>query len=80
MHVKRTSIITGKTRTQSINVSLQQIRDWESGCLIQDVMPHLSIDEREFIMTGITPEEWDTKLTEKEEPEDSSYHRLSSNP
>jgi hypothetical protein len=80
MHVKRTSIITGKSRTLSIDVSLEQIRDWERGCLIQDVMSHLSIDEREFIMTGITPEEWDTNLTEKEAPEDSSYHRLSSDP
>ena len=22
-------------------------------------MPHLSADDREFLMTGVTPEEWD---------------------
>ena len=80
MKVKRTSIITGASRTMDIDVTLEQIADWESGTLIQNAMPHLSMAEREFIMTGITPEEWETTLTEKEEPEDSSYHRLSSNP
>jgi hypothetical protein len=26
---------------------------------VQNAMPNLSADEREFIMTGITPTEWD---------------------
>jgi hypothetical protein len=29
------------------------------GKLIQDAMPELSADEREFVKTGITGEEWD---------------------
>ena len=32
---------------------------WVDGALIQDVMPHLKPEEREFLMTGITPAEWD---------------------
>ena len=80
MKIRRTSIITGASHTMDINVTLEQIAEWERGALIQDAMPHLSIGEREFIMTGITPEEWETTLTEKEEPEDSGYYRLSSNP
>lgn len=28
------------------------------GC-IQDIMPYLSADEREFIISGIAPKEWD---------------------
>ena len=36
------------------------------GCeLIQNAMPNLSADEREFLMTGITPEEW-AELSEDE--------------
>ena len=27
--------------------------------LIQNIVPHLSSDEREFLITGITPDEWD---------------------
>ena len=42
----------------SIDVSLVQYRDWLRGVPIQDAMPNLTPNEREFIMTGITPEEW----------------------
>ena len=32
---------------------------WQSGMLIQDAFPMLDAGQREFIKTGITPEEWD---------------------
>jgi hypothetical protein len=32
---------------------------WEGGELIQNVMPELSPEEREFLISGITPKEWD---------------------
>ena len=36
--------------------------------LIQDLFPELSTDEREFLQTGATPEEW-AEQTEKSEAE-----------
>lgn len=33
---------------------------WQSGTLIQNAFPTLTADQREFIKTGITPEEWDS--------------------
>ena len=59
MLVTRVSPITGITNSWEIAVSEQQMADWQSGTLIQLVMPNLSADEREFTMTGITPSEWD---------------------
>jgi hypothetical protein len=56
-------MITGVDNTMEIDVSLDQIRQWETGTLIQNAMPHLNPDEREFIKTGITPEEWESNLT-----------------
>jgi len=35
--------------------------------LIQDAMPNLSVGERDFIITGITPEGWDALFGEEEE-------------
>jgi hypothetical protein len=64
MQITRTSILTAKTRTMNIAVTQEQLDAWHSGKLIQDVMPHLSEDEREFIMTGITAEEWDMAFSE----------------
>ena len=34
--------------------------------LIQDVMPDLSPDQREFLMTGMTPLEWTNMFGEEE--------------
>ena len=54
-----TSMISGKTTTRDIDVEPEQILAWQNGMLIQDAMPELSASDREFIMSGITQEEWD---------------------
>lgn len=44
---------------------------YNKGALIQDAFPRLTAEQREFLLTGITPEEWET-LKEEEEEEDSN--------
>jgi len=63
-------MISGKTNSMEINVSIDQYQSWIDGTLIQVAMPHLSADEREFIMTGITPTEWEENFGTSEEEED----------
>lgn len=59
MLIVRTSILTGITRTLELDINEGQYRMWdEEGILIQDAMPNLTSWEREFIMTGVTEEEW----------------------
>ncbi len=53
MRVRRSNILTGNTSTMEIDVSPMQIFEWQNGKLIQDAMPNVSAEEREFIMTGI---------------------------
>ena len=60
MLITKTSPFSGNTNSMEIEVTQEQLSSWESGVLIQNAMPNLSADEREFIMTGITPEEWDS--------------------
>ena len=62
MLVKRTSRISGKPTTMEIDITVKQLLEWDNGALIQDAMPHLTPDEREFIKTGITPDEWNNML------------------
>jgi len=31
---------------------------WRAGAPVQRAMPHLTPDQREFIKTGVTPDEW----------------------
>lgn len=58
MKITRTSRYSGVERTMEIPVTQKQLDTWKGGALIQDAMPDLSADEREFLMSGITPEEW----------------------
>jgi hypothetical protein len=57
---------TGVVRELEIDCTLEQYSKWQAGAMIQDAMPHLSADDREFVMTGITPEEWDSMFSEME--------------
>lgn len=67
MLITKTSMISGITRTLDIPATAEQITAWSSGSLIQDVMPQLSHAEREFVMTGITQEEWEKFSQETDE-------------
>lgn len=59
MKITRKSIIDGVERTMDIDVTEEQLEAWTSGTLIQKAMPNLTASEREFIMTGITDEQWE---------------------
>ena len=59
MLITRVSPFSNEKNTMDIDIDEYQLKQWRNGGLIQDVMPHLTADEREFIMTGITPAEWD---------------------
>ena len=59
MQITQTSMFTGNTATREIPVTQAELDAWASGELIQNAMPSLSADDREFLMTGATPEEWD---------------------
>ena len=64
MMITRTSPFTGITRTKDILVTEDQLARWQRGERIQNVMPYLSASDREFIMTGITDDEWDNAFGE----------------
>ena len=59
MKIVRTSPVSGKRNELDIDITIDQIVAWEKGTLIQEAMPNTTADEREFIKTGITPDEWD---------------------
>jgi hypothetical protein len=59
MMISKISDMSNKMHTMDIDVTDEQLQDWREGTAIQDAMPNLTPDEREFIKTGITPKEWD---------------------
>lgn len=70
MLITRKSPFSGETHTLDINVTQEQIDDWQNGNLIQNAMPHLSVDDREFLMTGVTKEEWDKEFKDHAEADE----------
>ena len=59
--VTKQSMLSGKTSSMALPIRQGQVDYWQqSGDLIQNVFPHLNADQREFLMTGITPDEWDS--------------------
>lgn len=58
--VTAVSGMTGKTNTVKMCLKKEDYERWaKGGGLIQNDLPHLTPDEREFLMTGTTAAEWD---------------------
>lgn len=60
MRVSRISPMTGKENVMELDISPEQAAELSSPGrrLIQEIVPHLTAEEREFIKTGYTPEDW----------------------
>ena len=59
MQITKTSPVSGKENTLELNITQEQYNRWQAGEHIQNVMPHLSPDEREFLISGCTAEDWE---------------------
>ena len=70
MLITRLSMVSGKTHTLDLPVTEEQMAAFNRGKLIQDAFPDLPAPLREFILTGITPEEWDETFPEEDEDEE----------
>lgn len=61
------------TRTMVINATIPQMKkalfDYGAGAYIQQAFSFLSAGEREFLMSGITPEEFDKMFADAESGE-----------
>jgi hypothetical protein len=60
MLVMRISSLTDEAHEMELDITPEQLYAYENfGVLLQDAFPNLTPAQREFIKTGITPEEWD---------------------
>lgn len=65
--VHKKSMVSGRVNSMLLPTTQGKIEYWvESGKLIQDVMPDLDDDQREFLMSGITPREWNDMFGEED--------------
>lgn len=67
----RYSPLTGKFNKAIIMVTEEQYHNWkQKRMLIQDAMPQLTNEEREFLMTGYTPDDWTAMFPPDEDEDD----------
>lgn len=69
MIVTKISPITGTVNQMDIEVDPDRYAKWvamENPPFIQHAFPELGADEREFLLTGTTPEEWDAAFGDDE--------------
>ncbi len=67
MTVSRVSSISGETNTKELDITEEQMTNYLGGMHIQRAFPHLPAEDREFILTGITAEEWDSVFKEEDD-------------
>jgi hypothetical protein len=67
MKITMQSAMSGNINTLDVAITLEQFSAWVDGALIQEAMPHLTASEREFLLTGITSEEWDETFEDSED-------------
>jgi len=68
--ITRRSPFTGKFHQMEIPLTPKEYGKratlWQTGMLIQDAFPTLDANQREFIKTGITPQEWEDTFGNEE--------------
>ena len=58
MLVTKKSPISGKVSSMELPITEVQLEAHRNGELAQNVFPTLSVEEREFLVSGIFPKEW----------------------
>lgn len=68
MLIERRSPLTGKVNSMELDVTQAQMDEMglpgSQRRYVQDIFPNLTAEQREFIKTGYTPEDWNAMWPE----------------
>ena len=69
IQVTRQSVITKKINTMELPITQEHLDLYETvgDMLIQDAFPNLDKEQREFLLSGITPQEWNDTFGEEDD-------------
>ena len=68
MKITQRDPMTGQLNTLDLNITQEQKTRIDAGVeTIQQIVPHLSADEREFLITGIMPDSWNAMFPPEQE-------------
>lgn len=58
MIITRKSPMTGALNARDLPITDEQVRRYYDGEFAQDAFPDLSVEDREFLITGMTEADW----------------------
>ena len=69
IQVTRQSVLTRQMNTMELPISQEHldIYDTVGDILVQDAFPNLDKEQREFLISGITPQEWNKTFGEDDD-------------
>ena len=67
MNITRKSLFSGKENTLDLDITNEQYVRWYEGESLNLIVPDMSPDHREFIISGTYPGEWELMFPEEEE-------------
>ena len=72
IQVTRQSVLTRKMNTMELPISQEHLDIYDNvgDILVQDAFPNLNAEQREFLLSGITPQEWKDTFGEDEDDDD----------
>lgn len=65
MRITMRDPFTGQFHTEDLPMTVAELSQWKAGGLIQNVCPHLSLDQREFLISGVPIGKWDEYMGEE---------------
>jgi hypothetical protein len=66
MLITKISPVTGKETTLDIPMTQQQYARYiKRESFVQDIFPELSVDQREFLISGCTKEDWESLFVDE---------------
>ena len=68
-NITKSGICTVTNKEYSVTCKMKDYEDWIAGKYIQDAMPYLTDDQRGFMITGFTPDEWNEIFSEDDDDE-----------
>ena len=78
MQVRRTSVYSGVTRTRELPITEEQMAAYRSGVNAQYAFSDLPAADREFIISGMTQEEWNEAFGDEETDASASHTAVAS--
>ena len=68
IQVTRQSVLSRKFNTMELPITQEDLDRYDTigGLHVQNVFPHLDAGQREFLINGVTPDEWTKYIGEEE--------------